>query len=60
MSPRQSVPPDRTGLQFDCERCGKPLQKPGALLFSPPRGDRVRKHHICRECYAAMAKQLRP
>lgn len=39
---------------FDCDRCGKPLDKPGALLFGPPGlfpARTVEKLHICVDCW---------
>ena len=49
----------RTGLHFNCDRCGKPIEKPGALLFSPPQSDLVKKHHICTECYDQIVRGFR-
>jgi hypothetical protein len=48
------------GLHFDCEHCGQPLKRPGAILFSPPDPMRglVRKHHICSECYRKISENL--
>jgi hypothetical protein len=39
-------------MEITCDLCGKELDKPGALLFSPP-GERQAcfKIHICYECY---------
>lgn len=35
-----------------CEKCGRGLDVPGALVFSPPlTNGNVRKHHICADCY---------
>lgn len=34
-----------------CNKCNKELDRPGALLFSPPYGKIVYKYHICIECY---------
>ena len=47
-------------LQLKCDRCGQQLDRPGALLFSPPQGDGwlVEKHHLCVECYAVVVAQL--
>lgn len=46
-----------------CDFCGRELLKFGALLFSPPRGRKVIKTHICRKCYKVfllkMAKNLK-
>lgn len=34
-----------------CNICNKELNDYGALLFSPPEEEKVRKIHICKECY---------
>jgi hypothetical protein len=34
-----------------CDKCKKELVETGALLFSPPKKNVVRKYHICRKCY---------
>ncbi len=38
-----------------CDACGKELQEPGALLFSPPptveKHAPVTKYHVCVPCY---------
>lgn len=48
-------------IKVVCCICKKELDKPGALLFSPPyhdnlnvvddKKDRCQKFHICKECY---------
>lgn len=42
-------------MKIKCDKCGKPLKKKGALIFSPPApadtGDFVQKFHICTECW---------
>lgn len=44
---------------MNCDRCGLPLDKPGALLFSPPDiRKKVLKRHICLECYGAIDLEL--
>jgi hypothetical protein len=44
-------------LKFKCYSCGSNIDKPGALLFSPPDSDKmVLKTHICRVCYATLMK----
>ncbi|GBE35131.1 hypothetical protein BMS3Bbin06_01668 [bacterium BMS3Bbin06] len=30
---------NRTGLHFNCDKCGHPINQPAALLFSPPLDD---------------------
>ena len=37
-----------------CDKCGKELDDFGALLFSPPNGNDVKKFHICKECYSKL------
>jgi hypothetical protein len=40
------------GLQIQCEKCGKILTRPGALIFSPPdMGSECKKTHLCSNCY---------
>jgi hypothetical protein len=51
--------PQRAGLIFDCERCGKPIEFAAALLFSPPNAEMVRKHHVCGECYEIIINDFR-
>lgn len=41
----------KIGLVFDCEWCGKHIEKASGLLFSPPVDNMTRKHHMCNECY---------
>ena len=41
-------------ISFDCDRCGAPLDKPGALVFGPPgllATRAVEKLHVCFECW---------
>lgn len=40
-------------LKIDCDFCGEELNKPGALLFSPPMGELETcfKHHMCKSCW---------
>lgn len=48
-------------LKLNCDICGKELQEPGALLFSPPEGNpkcECIKLHICVKCFDIMLKQL--
>jgi len=46
------------GLQVTCDSCFTPITTPGALLFSPPKGDYTKKHHICIKCYDEKFKPL--
>ncbi|MEI6731532.1 MAG: hypothetical protein WCK90_02510 [archaeon] len=39
-----------------CDVCKKELNEPGALLFSPPDGNSVKKFHLCKECYSRIVK----
>lgn len=40
------------GLKFSCSRCSRPIEEPGALVFSPPdTNDCVMKLHICVACW---------
>ena len=58
MGPEHDRENRRVGLLFDCERCGAPIETPAALLFSPPDGDLVRKHHLCGKCYIAIVGEF--
>jgi hypothetical protein len=47
-------------LEIQCDKCGKELQKPGALIFSPPTGDGwlVEKYHLCADCWLRVAELI--
>ena len=39
-----------------CDRCGRELDEPGAILLGPPDAEqKVLKHHLCQECYEVIA-----
>ena len=40
-------------LQLKCDRCGRELREPGALVFSPPTSEAwiVEKYHVCADCW---------
>jgi len=38
-------------LDIKCYKCGKDLEEPGALIFSPPKDNRVDKIHLCIICW---------
>lgn len=38
-------------LKIKCDFCPKELDDLGALIFGPPTESRVRKLHMCRDCY---------
>ncbi|HLP80116.1 MAG TPA: hypothetical protein VK158_05755 [Acidobacteriota bacterium] len=42
-----------------CDKCKKELVDYGALFFSPPIHNTVKKYHICKACYEILAKDLR-
>lgn len=43
-----------------CDVCEKELKKFGAILLSPPdKLGKVRKFHICNECYKVFKKELK-
>ncbi len=43
-------------LNIKCDKCGKELDEPGALVFSPPSNNKdVMKYHICKTCWAKLA-----
>jgi len=39
-----------------CDSCKKELVDYGALLFSPPKKNSVKKYHLCKECYRKIIK----
>lgn len=47
-------------LTLKCEKCGKILKHPGALIFSPPNmpWNNVLKFHICKHCYCLLCDWL--
>jgi len=46
-------------LDIKCDKCKRDLDKPGALLFSPPRNEKeVDKFHICVECYDKIVRAV--
>ena len=48
-------------LDLKCDQCGRDLKEPGALVFSPPKGEGwlVEKYHLCVDCWQAIAEQVR-
>ena len=38
-------------IKVHCFKCEKELEKPGAIVLSPPRGEMVMKYHLCEECF---------
>jgi len=43
-----------------CNKCGKELNVFGAILLSPPdEENKVRKFHICIECYSQIVGGLK-
>ena len=48
-------------LNLKCDKCGRELTQPGALVFSPPTGDGwlVEKYHVCADCWPALVAELR-
>lgn len=44
-----------------CDKCGEALTEFGAIVLSPPNENgTVQKFHLCKECYAVIAKDLKP
>lgn len=39
-----------------CDMCKRELNEYGALLFSPPEKNMVKKMHLCRDCYNKIVK----
>jgi hypothetical protein len=50
---------EQPSLQINCDKCGKPITEPGALLFSPPNNGVCLKTHICKECYEQPSQEER-
>ncbi len=49
-------------LKLKCDKCGRELSQPGALLFSPPTTDGwlVEKYHLCPDCWSVTIALVRP
>jgi hypothetical protein len=49
-------------LELKCDKCGRELNQPGALLFSPPTGNGwlVEKYHLCHDCWLATVALVQP
>jgi len=46
-------------LTITCNRCGKELDEPGALVFAPPnKKGGTRKFHICERCWHGLMTWL--
>lgn len=45
-------------LKIKCDVCGLTLQKPGALLFSPPVGRKCEKYHACVKCWERVVQHV--
>ena len=46
-------------IDICCHKCGRELNEPGALLFSPPIQDvMVTKYHLCRRCFEEILRML--
>ena len=41
-----------------CDKCGKELNEFGAILLSPPDDGKVRKFHLCKDCYEGIVKNF--
>jgi len=47
------------GIKSVRDKCKKELNEFGAILLSPPDSEsKVRKFHICKECYTGLEKEL--
>jgi uncharacterized protein YlxW (UPF0749 family) len=38
-------------ISITCNKCGKELEEPGALLFDTPLDNKCLKRHLCADCY---------
>lgn len=41
-----------------CNKCGKQLKAFGAILFSPPKKNMVKKFHLCQKCYRKIIRDI--
>lgn len=48
----------RRMLDFKCDSCGAQVEQAGALVFSPPMSNTVRKFHVCVACFKAKFEPL--
>jgi hypothetical protein len=48
-------------LDLKCDQCRRELKEPGALIFSPPKGQGglVEKYHLSVDCWVEIPKQVR-
>jgi hypothetical protein len=42
-----------------CDKCGKELTDFGGILLSPPKGNTVKKFHLCKNCYREIYRDLK-
>jgi len=43
-----------------CDMCKKELSDFGGILLSPPdKKEKVRKFHLCKQCYKEILKQMK-
>lgn len=46
-------------LDIKCDKCKKPINKPAALVFSPPDSkQKVKKYHVCMDCWFYLEKYI--
>lgn len=45
-------------LDVSCDDCSDPLDEKGAILFSPPDEQMVKKTHLCKGCYADVMETI--
>jgi len=45
-------------IAVKCDRCEQELNTPGALVFSPPDGQDVKKYHVCLKCWQRLVQVL--
>jgi hypothetical protein len=48
-------------LELKCDKCGRELREPGALILSPPTTKEwlVEKYHVCADCWPAVSALLK-
>ena len=47
-------------LTFECAKCHTELERPGAIVLSPPdEYGRCTKYHICTDCFSDILAEIR-
>lgn len=54
----KSATANNMAIKPKCNKCGKELKEFGAILLSPPKGNIVKKFHLCKKCYRVISQGL--